>query len=99
MPIIIHLFGKAFNSQNCRENANYCPFVWKSFQFGKIVGQNAISLFVCEKSSIGKLKGKMPSPHKLYPCDTLLEILSKLYRVVYVCMYSIVESNHGRLLF
>jgi hypothetical protein len=40
MPII-HLFGKAFNWQNCRENANY-PFVWEKVSNGKIVGKMPI---------------------------------------------------------
>jgi hypothetical protein len=70
MPII-HLFGKAFNSQNCRGNPNY-PFVWKSFQLAKIVGKMPFSICLA-KSSIGKLKGTCHPPHKLYPCDTLQE--------------------------
>jgi len=40
MPII-HLFGEAFNWQNCRENPNY-PFVWKKLSIVEIVGKMPI---------------------------------------------------------
>jgi hypothetical protein len=85
MPII-HSFEKAFNWQNCRENANH-PLVWKSFQLAKLWGKCQLSIrlekfsigkivgkmpfSIClGKSSIGKLKGKCHPSHKLYPCDT-----------------------------